>query len=101
MTLGELRHAALDEGILELLKHGILDDWIDDQHERGTDAPPKAGRTILGQDLFDRLEQAELLGSRRRRVREVGVRCVNRLRGLYDPDGVAYNRRRRTCASGR
>ena len=69
------RQAALDQRILELLEHGILDDRIDDQHERRADAPPKAGRPVLGHDLFDRLEDAELLGS----VREVGVGAVNRL----------------------
>jgi hypothetical protein len=75
LTRRQSRQAALDQRVLELLEHGILDDRIDDQQERRADAPPKTGRTVLGHDFFDRLEDPELLG----RVREVDVDAVNRL----------------------
>ena len=103
----ELRRPRLDQEVLELLKHRILNDRVHDQDERGPQSAPERGDAVLAKDVLDRLEDARArrgppLALALALARGGGrggllVHGVHGLRGLDDPDGVADDRGGRAC----
>lgn len=95
-TCTELLCTPLDENVLQLLKKGVLDDWVYDQDQRWSDPSPETSNTILGEYVMDSLCYPEFPALSRWR-RDVGLRTADCLRCLDNPYGIANDSCRRPC----